>query len=75
MPAQALVSEVEMKAQIGDRIVVKGVHVGDATRVGVVTALRHPDGTPPYEVRWLDDGHPGLIFPGPDAHVEKAPPE
>ena len=59
-----------MNAQVGDRIVVKGVHVGDATRVGVVTALRHPDGTPPYEVRWLDDGHSGLIFPGPEAHVE-----
>jgi hypothetical protein len=46
--------------------------VGDATRVGVVTALRHPDGSPPYEVRWLDDGHEGLIFPGPEAHVERA---
>ena len=59
-----------MIAHVGDRIVVKGTHVGDASRVGVVTALRHPDGTPPYEVRWLDDGHVGLIFPGPETHVE-----
>jgi hypothetical protein len=65
--------EVEMNAQVGDRIVVKGVHVGDATRIGVVTALRHADGTPPYEVRWLEDGHSGLIFPGPEAHVERGP--
>lgn len=61
-----------MIARIGDRIVVKGVHVGDATRIGVVTALRHADGTPPYQVRWLDDGHEGLIFPGPEAHVQPA---
>jgi hypothetical protein len=61
-----------MRAQVGDRIVVKGVHVGDVARVAVVTALRHEDGTPPYEVRWLADGHEGLIFPGPEAHVERA---
>lgn len=59
-----------MRAQVGDRLVSKGVHVGDAGRVGVIIGLRHADGTPPYEVRWLDDGHIGLIFPGPDSHVE-----
>jgi hypothetical protein len=67
-----MVTEVVMIARIGDRIVVKGVHVGDATRIGVVTELRHADGTPPYQVRWLDDGHEGLIFPGPEAHVQPA---
>jgi hypothetical protein len=59
-----------MIAQVGDRIIVKGTHVGDRIRVGVIMALRHADGTPPYEVRWLDDGHVGLIFPGPEAHLE-----
>jgi uncharacterized protein DUF1918 len=59
-----------MIAQIGDRIVVKGVHVGDPPRVAVVTALRHSDGTPPYEVRWVADGREGLIFPGPECHIE-----
>lgn len=59
-----------MKAHVGDRIVVAGVHVGDPRRVGVVTELRHDDGTPPYVVRWLDNGHEALIFPGPDARVE-----
>ncbi|GIF23363.1 hypothetical protein BJ973_000280 [Actinoplanes tereljensis] len=59
-----------MIAHVGDRIVVKGIHVGAAVRVGVITALRHADGTPPYEVRWLDDGHIGLIFPGPETHIE-----
>lgn len=59
-----------MIAKVGDRVVLKGVHVGDHNRVGVITALRNEDGTPPYEVRWLDDGHAGLVFPGPEAHIE-----
>jgi hypothetical protein len=59
-----------MIAQIGDRIVLEGVHVGDTRRVGVITAVRHSDGTPPYMVRWLDSGHEALIFPGPEAHIE-----
>jgi hypothetical protein len=31
--------------------------------MGVVMELRHDDGTPPYVVRWLDDGHEALVFP------------
>lgn len=61
-----------MIAQVGDRIVLEGIHVGDGRRVGTITAVPHPDGTPPYEVRWLD-GHEGLVFPGPEARIE--PPE
>ncbi|MEV6305323.1 DUF1918 domain-containing protein [Actinoplanes sp. NPDC051861] len=57
-----------MIAQVGDRLVVKGKHVGDGNKVGTITRLRHQDGTPPYEVRW-EDGHEGLIFPGPETHV------
>ena len=60
----------EMKAHVGDRLVLEGTHVGDHKRVGIVTALRHDDGTPPYVVRWLDDEREGLVYPGPDARVE-----
>ncbi len=59
-----------MNARVGDRIVLEGVHVGDPRRVGIVTELRHEDGTPPYVVRWLDTGREALIFPGPEARVE-----
>ena len=59
-----------MNANVGDRLILEGTHVGDPRRVGVILALRHQDGTPPYVVRWLDDGHEALVFPGPDAHVE-----
>lgn len=61
-----------MFARVGDRLVLQGVHVGDTRRVGVITAVRHPDGSPPYEVRWVDSGMQALIFPGPEAHVEPA---
>jgi hypothetical protein len=64
-----------MIAKVGDRLVLEGVHVGDRRRIGVITAVPHPDGTPPYHVRWLDDGHVGLVFPGPEAHVETVAPE
>ena len=59
-----------MKAKVGERLVLEGTHVGDRRRSGVVIGLRHEDGSPPYVVRWLDDGHEGLVFPGPDAHIE-----
>jgi hypothetical protein len=59
-----------MKAKVGDLLVLEGTHVGDPRRSGVVIALRRDDGSPPYVVRWLDDGHEGLVFPGVDAHIE-----
>lgn len=59
-----------MKAHRGDRLVLLGVHVGDPGRVGVVTEIRGADGTPPYMVRWLDNGHEALVYPGSDARIE-----
>jgi hypothetical protein len=61
-----------MKANIGDRLIVEGTKVGDTRRIGEIIALRHEDGTPPYVVRWLNDGHEGLFFPGSDSRVEAA---
>lgn len=59
-----------MKAHVGDKLVLAGTHVGDVRRVGIILDVREPDGSPPYRVRWLADGHEGLIYPGPDAHIE-----
>jgi hypothetical protein len=69
--------EDTVKAQVGDKIVVKGHHVGAPDRDAVVLAVRGHDGEPPYQVRWADDGHEGLFFPGNDARVVHygAPPE
>jgi hypothetical protein len=59
-----------MIAHVGDRILLERTHLGESRRVGVVTAVSRPDGTPPYQVRWLDDGRTTLIFPGAEAHIE-----
>lgn len=56
-----------MRANVGDHLVVEGRHVGMGRREGEILEVGD-DGAPPYLVRW-DDGHEGLTFPGPDAHV------
>jgi hypothetical protein len=61
-----------MKAQVGDRLVIESAHVGEVRKVGVVLELRHPDGTPPYVVRWQGSEQETLVFPGPEARVESA---
>jgi hypothetical protein len=58
-----------VKAKVGDRIVVKAHHLGQPERDAVVLEVRGADGEPPYRVRWSDDGHEGLLFPGTDASI------
>ncbi|GEL97288.1 DUF1918 domain-containing protein [Cellulomonas terrae] len=58
-----------MKAAAGDRLVVAGAHLGDASRDAEVLEVRGADGGPPFLVRWSDSGHLGLVFPGPDAVI------
>ncbi|MGW6914215.1 DUF1918 domain-containing protein [Kitasatospora sp. NPDC054939] len=58
-----------MKAALGDRIIVQGTRPGVARRDGEIVGLHHPDGSPPYDVRWSDDGRVTEYFPGPDARV------
>ncbi|MFF4195032.1 DUF1918 domain-containing protein [Nonomuraea sp. NPDC001831] len=57
-----------MNATAGDRLLMHGNTVGERERSGVITEVHGPDGGPPYIVRF-DDGHTGLVFPGPDAVV------
>ena len=59
-----------MKATVGDRIVVQGVHVGDHGRTGEVLEVYGENGDPPFVVRWDDDGHESTFWPSSDAHVE-----
>jgi hypothetical protein len=61
-----------MKASVGDRLVIRSTHVDERVREGEIIELRHEDGSPPYVVRWSDDGHEALVFPGPDAYVDPA---
>ena len=57
-----------MQANVGDRLVVESARVDSPRREGEVIEVRGADGGPPYVVKW-SDGHEGLMFPGPDAHV------
>ena len=57
-----------MKALVGDRIEVRGAHVGEGSREGDVVEVRGADGEPPYLVRW-SNGHEGFFFPGLDASI------
>ncbi|MGZ4699352.1 MAG: DUF1918 domain-containing protein [Oryzihumus sp.] len=58
-----------MRAAVGDRIIVHGAHVDDATRDAEILEVRGADGGPPYVVRWSDSGQEAFFFPGPDAVV------
>jgi hypothetical protein len=57
-----------MHAKVGDRLVVEGNRDNAPRREGDVVEVRGTDGGPPYLIRW-NDGHEGLTYPGPDAHV------
>ena len=59
-----------MYARKGDRIVVRSQHLDGPVRDGEGLAVEHPDGSPPYQIRWSDDGHESLFFPGPGAYID-----
>jgi hypothetical protein len=61
-----------MRAQVGDLLVVEGRTAETHRHQGEVIEVRGDDGSPPYLVRWAD-GHEGLAFPGPDAHIVAQP--
>jgi hypothetical protein len=61
-----------MQAQVGDELVVKGAHVGDPERKGVVREVHGADGSPPYVVRW-SDGRETSFFPSADTVVGHVP--
>ncbi|MGB8651837.1 MAG: DUF1918 domain-containing protein [Mycobacteriales bacterium] len=58
-----------MHATVGDRIVVHSAHVDEPNRDGEILEVRGSDGGPPYLVRWSDNGHEGLYFPGSDTVI------
>ena len=61
-----------MNAEVGDEIVVRGRHVGDEDRKGVIIEVHGEGGAPPYLVRW-EDGHDSVFMPSSDSLVEHHP--
>jgi len=60
-------AEHALRASVGDRIVVRGHHVGEPARHGEVLG---EDGAPPYLVRWEKDGNVSRFYPSSDVYVE-----
>lgn len=58
-----------MHAKPGDWLIVEIAGTDQSARRARIEEVGSPDGGPPFTVRWLDTGHEGLVFPGPDAHV------
>ncbi|MFC4604443.1 DUF1918 domain-containing protein [Rhodococcus kronopolitis] len=58
-----------MHAVPGDWMVIKGTVVDEPDQVGLIREVHSEDGGPPYLVRWMNDDHETLVFPGPDAYV------
>jgi hypothetical protein len=61
-----------MQARVGDRLRVHGRTVGHADRSAEIVEVRGAGGGPPFVVRYAD-GHTAVVFPGPDAVVERRP--
>ena len=59
-----------MHAHGGDWPVVPAAPHETHGRRGQIVQLLHPDGSPPYRVRWLEDEHLSLVLPPPDAHLQ-----
>jgi CBS domain-containing protein len=55
----------------GDRLVIRGHHLGEPDRDAEILEVRGRDGAPPYRVRWSDDGRESLFYPGSDAHIDR----
>ena len=58
----------------GDTLRMRGSHRETPERRGELLEARGPDGTVPFVVRWDDNGHVTLFFPGADAVIEPCTP-
>ncbi len=54
----------------GDRLVIRGHHLGELERDAEILEARGPGGSAPFLVRWEDTGHTTLLYPGSDARVQ-----
>jgi hypothetical protein len=59
-----------MKARVGDHLIVGGRRDGEPRRRAEIVAVLGRGGTPPFRVRWPEDGHESLLMPLPEMVVE-----
>ncbi|MEU8510836.1 DUF1918 domain-containing protein [Kitasatospora sp. NPDC059722] len=58
-----------MHAAVGDQLHIHSRSVGMTDQKGEIIEVRGTNGEPPYVVRF-EDGHEGLVYPGPDCNIE-----
>jgi Domain of unknown function (DUF1918) len=59
----------DMHAKTGDQLIILSRTLDRPVRDGEIVEARGPAGSPPFLVRWADNGRTTLVFPGPDARV------
>jgi len=57
-----------MRASVSDVLVLPG---GEG-RTGLVIGVVGKDGTPPYVIKWLSDGHIAMVTPDPYSRIVPA---
>jgi hypothetical protein len=55
-------------AQVGDRLIIEG----DPARASLIIGVPNADGSPPYIVKWLANGHIAMVSPGQFARIVPA---
>ena len=58
-------------AHVGDVLVVHCRSIDRPPRRATIIEVRGSEGMPPYVVRWHEDDHESLCFPGADATLER----
>jgi hypothetical protein len=61
-----------MRVAAGDLLLIKGRYAGESDLRVKVVETNGANGAPPWRVRWGEEGHEGLLFPGPEAAIEYA---
>lgn len=60
-----------MHANVGDWLIVRSSTTGRPARRGEILTVG-TNGAPPFRVRWTENDHEALVYPGPDAEVVTA---
>jgi hypothetical protein len=60
-------------ARVGDEVVVDSLHLGEPPRKGEILEIRAEPEPEHYVVRWDDNGHETIFFPGSTSHVVHPP--
>jgi hypothetical protein len=58
-----------MQASVGDEILIDPVHVGEPTRRGEILEILTTNDVTHYRVRWDDNGHETVFYPGSTTHT------